>query len=79
MEQTLKALQDLQVKAFAKGIHSFDITARRLEDGSSFGIYVTIFLKGDDTDEDYFSKTFYRPSKYGIAEIAELIGEKYDV
>lgn len=79
MEQTLKALQDLQVKAFAKGIHSFDITARRFEDDHTQGISVTIFLKGDDTDEDYFTKTFYRPSKYGIAEIADFIGEKYDV
>lgn len=78
MEQTLKALQDLQVKAFAKGIRSFNINSRWFDDGS-MGICVTIFLKGDDTDEDYFTKTFYRPSKYGIAEIAELIGEKYDV
>ena len=79
MKQTLKALQDLQQKAFTKGIHSFDITARWFEDDNTPGLIVTIFLKGDGSDEDYFTKTFYRASKFGVAEVAEIIGEDYNV
>lgn len=55
MEQTLKILQDLQMKAFRKGIHSFEINARCYEDEGyeALSIIVTVFLKGDDSDDDY--------------------------
>lgn len=49
--QKLQELQDLQVKAFTNGIESFEIGARHFDDGPGFT--VTVFLKGDDTDEDY--------------------------
>ena len=80
MEKTLKALQALQTKAFQKGIHSFAINVVYFEpdeegDPREPNILVTIFLKGNDEDGDYYSRSFYRPSKYGLAEIAEFIGE----
>lgn len=80
MKKTLKALQALQTKAFQKGIHSFIINTRYFEpdeegDPREPGICVTIFRKGNGEDDDYYSRSFYRPSKYGLAEIAEFIGE----
>lgn len=61
MEQTLKTLQDLQMKAFKKGIHSFNVTARRYtdEDQPIKGLVVTIFLTGSDDDDDYGAFYFY--------------------
>lgn len=61
MEQTLKTLQDLQMKAFKKGIHSFQINARRYEDEGQLckGLVVTIFLTGSDDDDDYGAFYFY--------------------
>ena len=73
MIQVLRSLQNIQWLAMAKGIHSFDITVRvsKLEDEGegdegllrAYGdteeryIYVTIFKKGDDSDDDYMSET----------------------
>lgn len=61
MEQTLKTLQDLQMKAFKKGIHSFQINARRYEDEGQLckGLVVSIFLTGSDDDDDYGAFYFY--------------------
>lgn len=63
MENTLKKLQELQQEAFAKGVHSFDITTRSLvdEDDNDINRFlcVYVFLKGDDSDEDYLSVYFY--------------------
>lgn len=61
MEQTLKTLQDLQAKAFKKGIHSFQINARRYEDEGQLckGLVVSVFLTGSDDDDDYGAFYFY--------------------
>lgn len=61
MEQTLKTLQDLQVRAFEKGIHSFQINARRYEDEgvNCQGLVVTVILRDIDDDEGYGAFYFY--------------------
>lgn len=62
MEQTLKTLQDLQMKAFNKGVYVFQINARRYYDDEgqiSKGLVVTIFLPGSDDDGDYGAFYFY--------------------
>lgn len=77
MEKTLKTLQALQVKAHEKGIHSFTINAREFGDNER-GIIVSIFLRGDETDEDYLNVPIYEKSnpKFRIMEVAEFIGEE---
>lgn len=49
------------MKAFKKGIHSFNITARRYtdEDQPIKGLVVTIFLTGSDDDDDFGAFYFY--------------------
>lgn len=58
MKQILIQLQQIQMDAFLKGVHSFNITARQYEDGDK-GLHVSIFLRGDDSDEDYQSENIY--------------------
>ena len=58
MESLLSTLQNLQTKAFKKGVHAFDITTRHFSDGSR-GISVSVFLAGDDSDGDYGAFYFY--------------------
>ncbi len=56
-------LQALQAEAFAKDVYSFDITTRCVKtDNDEYPKFlnVYIFLKGDDTDKDYFSTAFYQ-------------------
>ena len=59
MEQILKTLQDLQMKAFKNGIHTFEINARRYKDEGCKGIVVAIFLTGSYADDDYGAFYFY--------------------
>ena len=63
MKEVLKKLHDLQIEAFAKGVYSFDITARYTPEDSNYEypafICVYIYLKGDETDEDYLATNFY--------------------
>lgn len=62
MTEVLKSLQALQAEAFAKGIYAFSISARCIQDDereNQIFISVYIFLKGDDSEEDYFSQAFY--------------------
>lgn len=63
MTEVLKIVQALQAEAFAKDVYAFDITTRCLkkdDDEYPKFIIVYIFLKGDDTDKDYFSTEFYQ-------------------
>ena len=61
MEQTLKTLQDLQMKAFKKGIRQFEINARRVNDdeGEYVCLAVYVLLCGDNSEGDYGSFRFY--------------------
>ena len=61
MEQLLKTLQDLQMRAFKKGIHSFQINARRYEDEdvNCQSLIATVILRDCDDDEGYGAFYFY--------------------
>lgn len=74
MEQTLKILQDLQMKAFKKGIHVFQVSARTYEeeDNSRKGLVVTIFLTSSGKDEDYGSFYFYEEELFAIDNFRAL-------
>lgn len=49
------------MKAFKKGIHFFQVSARTYEDEgqSTKGLVVTVFLTDSDKDEDYGAFYFY--------------------
>lgn len=74
MEQTLKILQDLQMKAFKKGIHVFQVSARTYEeeDKSYKGLVVTVFLTDSDKDEDYGAFYFYEEEMFGVDNFRTL-------
>lgn len=74
MEQTLKTLQDLQMKAFKKGIHVFQVSARTYEeeDNSRKGLVVTVFLTSSDKDEDYGAFYFYEEEMFGVNNLRTL-------
>ena len=79
MVQILAQLQEIQVFAIKKSIHTFEVNTRvyPLEDEGDgdeglireYGdteerfIDVTIFKNGDDSDEDYLRVTFYQDDK----------------
>lgn len=79
MLQILAQLQQIQVFAIKKSIHTFEVKTRVYEledegDGDEglireYGdteerfIDVTIFKTGDDSDEDYLRVTFYQDDK----------------
>lgn len=79
MVQILAQLQQIQVLAIKKSIHTFEVNTRvyQLEDEGDgdeglireYGdteerfIDVTVFKTGDDSDEDYLSVTFYQDDK----------------
>lgn len=64
MKDTLKTLQGLQARAFEKGIHSFQINARRYEDEdvNCQSLVVTVILRDIDDDEGYGTFYFYGDS-----------------
>ena len=74
MEQTLKILQDLQMKAFKKGIHVFQVSARtyKEEEGTYKGLVVTVFLTSSDKDEDYGSFYFYEEELFTVYNFRAL-------
>ena len=74
MEQTLKTLQDLQMRAFKKGIHVFQVSARTYEeeDNSSKGLVVTVFLTDLDKDEDYGAFYFYEEESFAASNFRAL-------
>ena len=74
MEQTLKTLQDLQMKAFKKGIHVFQVSARTYEeeDNSRKGLVVTVFLTSSDKDEDYGAFYFYEEESFAVDNFRAL-------
>lgn len=83
MKDTLKILQDLQVRAFEKGIHSFQINARGFADEESFstGLIVVVFLTDRDVDEDYGAFYFYSDAKpidnyRALNNLKHFIGEE---
>jgi hypothetical protein len=76
MQNTLAKLQALQAEAYNKGIHSFQITAwthhYEDEDETTRAFFVTIFLTGDDSDEDYLSVDFHENSDKHDAKIERI-------
>lgn len=68
-ERTLEMLSNLtalQAEAMVNGVKAFEVTARYLradpdagDEPDELSIYGHIFLRGDDTDEDYMSFGFY--------------------
>lgn len=75
MEQILKTLQEVQLEAVRRGVHSFHLDTVLGDDGVII-ISVAIFLRGDDTDEDYLgdclSKRTAHP-EYKIERIKAFI------
>jgi len=79
MEQTLKTLQDLQMRAFKKGIHVFQVSARTYEeeeDNFRRGLVVTVFLTSSDKDEDYGAFYFYEEESFAVSNFRALYNLK---
>jgi hypothetical protein len=62
----LQDLQQLQMEATLKGVHSFIIRSyydkadpELGDEPDEFSIGVTVFLRGDDTELDYYRAGFY--------------------
>lgn len=62
------------MKAFKKGIYSFQINTRRYndEDQSTRGLVVVIFLTGSDDDSDYGAFYFYEEESFAVSNIRAL-------
>lgn len=68
-ERTLEMLSNLtalQAEAMVNGVHAFEINARHWkadpdagDEPDELGITGHIFLRGDDTEEDYMALGFY--------------------
>lgn len=64
--EMLHRLQGIQEEAMLRGVHSFEITTRYYksdpdcgDEPDELGIYGHIFLRGDDTEDDYMSFGFH--------------------
>lgn len=62
------------MKAFKKGIHVFQVSARTYEeeDNSHKGLVVTVFLTSSDKDEDYGAFYFYEEELFANSNFREL-------
>lgn len=71
MEQILKTLQEVQLEAVRRGVHSFHLDTVLGDDGVII-ISVAIFLRGDDTDEDYLGDCLSKRTAHPEYEIERI-------